>query len=77
MGFWNFIRDMFVFDWLFGHSKKKSFWEQRQREIQRYSSHSSHDVYDGNDNSHFQNHYDDYVQQNFDDDLDSGMYDDL
>lgn len=43
MGFWSFIRDMFVFDWLFGHRKKESFWEQRQKESQRYDNHSSHD----------------------------------
>jgi len=72
MGFWSYIKDMFVFDWLFGHRKKESLWEQPQQESQRYDSHSSHD--DGG-YSHY--HHNDYAQQDFDDDLDSGMFDDL
>jgi len=43
MGFWSYIRDMFVFDWLFGHRKKESFWEQPQQESQRCDSYFSHD----------------------------------
>ncbi len=69
MGFWSFMRDMMVFDWLFGHRKKESFWEQRQGESQRYANHNRHDDYRNYSNN-------DYVQQDFDDDLDSGMFDD-
>lgn len=61
MCFWTFIRDMFVFDWLFGHSKRKSVCVQRQRESRRYDNNCLHD---------------DCAQQDFDDDLDSGMIDD-
>ncbi len=73
MGFWSFIRDIFVFDGLFGHRKKESFWERRQRECQRYSDHSHHDDYDGGYSNYSHN---DYIQQDFDDDMDSGMFDD-
>lgn len=59
MGFWSFIRDMFVFDRLFGHRKKESLWEQRQRESQRYDSHSSNDEYRGGGYSHY--HHNDYA----------------
>jgi len=75
MGFWSFIRELFVFDWISGHHKKESFWEQRQRESQRYNSHSSLDEYGGSGYGHY--HHNDYAQQDFDDDLDFGMYDDL
>lgn len=75
MGFWSFMRDMFVFDWLFGHRKKESFWQCRQRESKRYTEHSNHDNY-GSGNGGY--NHNDYVQQDFDDDLDSGMfYDDF
>lgn len=75
MGFWSFIRDLFVLDWLFGHHNKESFREQRQRKRQRHDSHSSLDEYGGSGYGHYQ--HNDYAQQDFDDDLDSGMYDDL
>lgn len=59
MGLWSLIRDMFVFDWLFGHHKKGSFGEhQRENHPYAYS-------------------HNDYAQQDFDDDLDSGMFDDF
>lgn len=74
MGFWSLLRDMFVFDWLFGHHKKKSFWESSQKENQRYTTHSNHDSYSGGYSKYSHN---DYVQQDFDDDLDSGMFDDF
>lgn len=73
MGFWSFIRDMQVFDWLFGHRKKESFWEQRQRKNQRYANQNHHNDYRDGYNSYGIN---DYAQQDFDDDLDSGMFDD-
>ncbi|MCM1140303.1 MAG: hypothetical protein NC453_17180 [Muribaculum sp.] len=73
MSFWSFIRDMFVFDWLFGHRKKESFWGHRQRESQLYADHSNHDDHNGGYSNYSHN---DYIQQDFDDDLDSGMFDD-
>ncbi|MCM1504880.1 MAG: hypothetical protein NC127_06770 [Muribaculum sp.] len=80
MGFWSFMRDMLVFDWLFGHRKKESFWEQRQRESQRYAYQNHHDDHHDDYRSYGNN---DYIQQEFfaskalrdDDDLDSGMFD--
>ena len=75
MGFWSFIRDVFVLDWLFGHRKKESFWERSQRESRHYDNHSSCDEYGGSGYSHY--HHNDYAQQDFDDDLDSGVYEDL
>jgi len=33
MGFWGFMRDMSVFDWLFGHSKKEYFWEHNRKVV--------------------------------------------
>ena len=73
MGYWSFIRDMFVFDWLFGHRRKESFWERSQRESQRYTNHSHNYNCNGgySNNTHI-----DYALQDFDDDLDSGMFDD-
>ncbi len=74
MSFWSFIRDMFVFDRLFVNHKKESLREQRQRENQRYDSHSSIDEYGGSGYGHY--HHNDNAQQDFDDDLDSGIFDD-
>lgn len=74
MGFWSFMRDIFVFDWIFGHRKKESLWEGSRKESQRYDSHSSCDEYGGGGYSRY--HYNDYAQQDFDDDLDSGVFDD-
>ena len=73
MGFWSIIRDMFVFDWLFGHHKKESFWERSHKENQRYVDHSHHDNYNGGYSNYSRN---DYAQQDFDDDLDASMFDD-
>ena len=73
MSFWSFMRDMFVFDWLFGHRKKESFWERHQRESQRYANQNHHDDYRDNYCSYSNN---DYAQQDIDDDLDSDMFDD-
>lgn len=75
MGFWSFIRDMFVLDRLFGLRKKVSFWERSQREQQRFDNKSFHDEYSDRSYSHC--HHNDYAQQDFDDDLDSGMYEDF
>lgn len=73
MGFWSFMRDIFVFDWLFGHRNKESFWERSQREGQHYTDNCRH--YDHNsDYGGYSNN--DYVQQDFDDDLDSSMCND-
>ncbi|HJE39852.1 MAG TPA: hypothetical protein K8V47_08870 [Candidatus Amulumruptor caecigallinarius] len=72
MGFWSFIRDMFVFDWLFGH-RKKDFGSHHQNDCR-------HNNYSHNDDYHSTNyggyHRNDYAQQDFDDDLESGMFDD-
>lgn len=68
------MRDIFVFDWLFGHHKKESFWERRQRESQRYDRRRQDDYGRGNGSGYGHN---DYVGQDFDDDLDSGMFDDF
>lgn len=73
MGFWSFMRDIFVFDWLFGHHKKESFWEH-QRENNHYSEHSLND--DCCSSGYVGYSHNDYAQQDFDDDLDSGMFDD-
>lgn len=73
MGFWSFMRDMMLFDWLFGHRKKESFGEKRQRESRRYDDHFHKDDHYSGYRSHG---YNDYAQQYFDDDLDSGMFDD-
>lgn len=67
------MRDMLVFDWLFRHRKKESFWERNRRE-NPYVNDSRDDYHSCGGYSHYNNH--DYVQQDFDDDLDSGMYDD-
>lgn len=67
------MRDMMVFDWLFGHRKKDSFWQRSQMESQRYDGHSNHDDYIGDYAGYS---HDDYAQQDLDDDLDSGMFDD-
>lgn len=74
MNFWSSLRDMFVFDWLLGHRKKESFWERSQRESWHYDNHSSRNEYGGGGYSHY--YHNDYAQQDFDDDLDSGMFDD-
>lgn len=74
MGFWCFMRDMLVFDWLFGHYKKESFWERSQRESQRYDNHSSQYEHRGGSYSNYS--HEDYAQQDFDDVLDAGMFDD-
>ncbi len=73
MGFWSFMRDMFVFDWLFGHRKKESFWGQNRRE-NPYINDSHDDYHSSSGNNHCSNN--DYFQLDFDDDLDSGMCDD-
>lgn len=72
MGFRSFLRDIMVFDWLFGHRKKETFWEQRQRESQRFTDYYHKDDY----NSYSSYGHNDYAQQDFDEDLDSGMFDD-
>ena len=73
MGFLSFIRDMLVFDWFFGHRKMKSFWVRSQRENQRYTNHTHHDNCNG---GYSNNSLIEYAQQELDDDLDSGMFDD-
>lgn len=74
MSFWSFMRDMLVFDWLFGCRKKEFFWEQSQRKQQRFDNKSYHDEYNDSSYSHY--HHNDYAQQDFDYDLDSGIFDD-
>lgn len=74
MGFWSFIRDMFVFDWLFSHHKKGSCGE-RQRENNHYTDHLRND--DCHSIGYGGYRHNDYAQQDYDDDLDSGMFDDF
>ena len=63
---------MFVLDWLFGHHKKESFVERSQGGNHCYTDYSHNDdYYCGGYNRN------DYAQQDFDDDLDSGMFDDF
>ena len=59
MGFWRFIRDMFVFDWLLGLRKKESIWERSQKEQQRFDNKSFHDEYSDRSYSHY--HHNDYA----------------
>lgn len=68
------MRDMLVFDWLFGCRKKEFFWEQSQRKQQRFDNKSYHNEYNDSSYSHY--HHNDYAQQDFDYDLDSGIFDD-
>ena len=72
MGFWSFMRDMFVFNWLFDHIKKDSFRNQHSKDIHLYDDHSHHDDY--GDYQGYDNPY--YPEQDFDDDLDTDPFDD-
>lgn len=74
MGFWSFMRDMVVFDWLFGNRTKESFWERSQRENNHYTDYSHDDVFHSNEYGGYS--HNDYAQPDFDDDLDSAMLDD-
>lgn len=76
MGLWRFIRDMFVLDWLFGHHKKESDWERNQGENNRHTDYSHYNN-DYNSTNYDGYSHNDYAQQDFDDDLDSGMFDDF
>lgn len=84
MGFWSFIRDMIVLDWLFGRHKRDSFWERGQRGSGRYADDLrdgwSCGGYDSNGYHDYGRHdfadYCDYGQHDFDDDMDSGLFDD-
>ncbi len=73
MSFWAFIRDLFVLDRLFSHHYKESFWMRSQRENQRHTNNYHHNDYNS---GYSYNTHIDYVQQDFDDDLDSGIFDD-
>ena len=75
MGFWSFIRDMIVLDWLFGHHNKESFRDRGQSENHRYTDYSHNDDYHCSGYEDYGRN--DYAQQDFDDDLDSGMFDDF
>ena len=70
MSFWRFLRNMIVFDWLFGHNHGESLRESGQRNNQRDDDDYSHYDYGGYDSRH----YDDYARLN--DDYDSGVFDD-
>lgn len=48
MGFWSFLRDMFVMNWLFGHSKNESFKGHHHSDKHRYNDYS----HDHNDDYH-------------------------
>ena len=75
MGFWSFVRRMIVLDWLFGGRNNGS---------NRSHSHSGREWNDYTDYSHddgcgyggYMDYRDDYARQDFDDDLDCGMFDD-
>lgn len=53
--------------------RKESFWERRQWESQHFTDQYRHDDHNSGYNGYSRN---DYAQQDFDDDLDSGMFDD-
>ncbi|MCM1437553.1 MAG: hypothetical protein NC194_06630 [Prevotella sp.] len=65
---------MFVFDFLFGHHNKESFGVHRQREDHRFTDNYCHDDDYNSSYSGYSNN--DYDQQDFDDELDSDMFDD-
>lgn len=65
---------MLVFDRLFGHRKTECFWERSQSEQQHFGNQSFHDVYNPSSYSHYG--HSEYAQQNFDDDLNSDIFDD-
>lgn len=71
MGFWRFIRDMMVLDWLSGTLKGKSCGERDQWDDMSCDDSSDNDFCGG------YNDYDPTGYNHFDDDFDSGMYDDL
>lgn len=80
MGFWSFLRDMFVLDWLFGKHKKESFGERSQGENNRHTDCHHNDNHHSGGYSDYDGYSgyggDDYARQDFDDDLDAGMFDD-
>lgn len=72
---WRFLRDMLVLDWLFGLHKTESNGERSLLESGHYTDYSSYDNdYTCSDYGGYGGG--DYAQQDFDDDLDSGMFDD-
>lgn len=75
MGFWSFIRDMFVLDWLFGHHKKENFGKRTHEDNRHYTDYLHNDNYHSGGYGGYRRN--DYAQQDFDDDLDSGMFDDF
>ena len=76
MGFWSFLGEMWLFNRLFGHHKKESFGCHDSKGSRRFDDYSRYD--DDYCNTNYGRRYsgNDYVQQDFDDDLDSGMIDD-
>ena len=75
MGFWSFMRDMIVIDWLFVQHKKNSSVKRSRREKRRHNDYQHNDDY--RHRGHGGHSHNDHVQQDFDDDLDSGMFDDF
>lgn len=75
MGFWSFMRDMIVIDWLFGQHKEKSSGKRSRREKRRHTDYPHNDDYRHRGYGGYS--HNDHVQQDFDDDLDSGMFDDF
>lgn len=63
-----------VFDWLFGLRKKNSFGEHGQGDGHGYTGYSHNDNHHGSIYGGYR--HNDYAEQDFDDDLDAGMFDD-
>lgn len=74
MGFWSFIRDMIVIDWLFGHHRRSPFGDCNQGDSSSYTGRTHND--DHNCGGFVGPDYNDYALQDFEDDLDSDMFDD-
>ena len=74
MGLWSFLRDIFVLDWLFGRHNKESFGGRSTGESNRATDCPHNDDYNSGGHSGYGSY--DYAQQDFDDDLDAGMFDD-
>lgn len=72
MGFWRFMKYMLVYDWLFGHHRDDTYGTHRSSGHQHYTDCFHDDCGCGCD---LYDH-EDYIQQDFDDDLDWDMLDD-
>lgn len=87
MGFWSFVRSLFLFKWLFGGRRREALRQPGQIVSHSNNYHTSDDIHsfgdvyrDGgyrNDSRNDYAHEDfDCIHEDFEDDLDSGMFDD-